>query len=220
MKKKASAEAEATISAAKKQATDIVDEANSWVNKLEEQINGLEGEKERIKEELRSFLLQQMDNLENERLGQPSPPPVAASEAEPEPVAEEPEDLDALLATSQEPEQESTAASNPEDRAVAGTEIPEFEALDDDLADLYEKIEIPDDLSEDLRLEDPNAFPAEQLDGQPEQQAAEQLTSTAPEEPPPTIPDLDDDMLFSLEDPLDEPAGPAVVVEPLEEKKE
>jgi cell division initiation protein len=66
----------------------------------------------------------------------------------------------------------------------------------DDFADLYEKIDLPDE-------ESPAAMTGDR-DRQPEHQADGLFKMGGAEDPESTIPDLDGDMLFTLEDPLDE----------------
>lgn len=85
---------------------------------------------------------------------------------------------------------------------------------DDDLDDLYQKIEIPD-------LDDPAAHDREEQE-EPVEDVVNINTSLfdSPSEDQdeddrdsPTMPDLDGDMLFSLADPLDQEHEPAVVVD-------
>jgi len=87
---------------------------------------------------------------------------------------------------------------------------------DDDLDDLYQKIEIPD-------LDDPAAHDQEEQE-EPVEDVVNLNTSLfdSPEQDEddrdsPTMPDLDGDMLFSLADPLDQEHEPAVVVDDDEE---
>ncbi len=209
MKKKATEEADVAISSAREQATAIVDEANSKVAHLEEQITALQGEKARIKDELRDFLTSQIDNLENE---------ISTASMTSAPIHEPGQDPQA------EPGLELEPAKEQQD------EVPEFEARDDDLTDLYEKIELPDDLAGDLNLENvENPMEQSSADTQESTPAPEELSDLSfatnllgddqlPD--PASIPDLDDDMLFTLEDPLDPPEEPAVVIEPLKKTEE
>lgn len=66
---------------------------------------------------------------------------------------------------------------------------------DDDLSDLYEKIDLPDNL---LNAEPPEDVPPE------EEEEVELAESQDEDEPQSTMPDLDGDIIFDLEDPLDE----------------
>lgn len=205
MKKKAEKEGEESIAQAREKADAIVNEANSKITGLEEDIAALEGEKERIKDELRLFLTTQLGSLNNDTPPPANPltpsPTTGTTEEEHPPVAAEEED------------------NIPPAQAVVDEEIPEFEARDDDLSDLYEKIELPDNLADELsqpEAEQPANPPTEGLDDLSD--LATDLLNTDELAATPTIPDLDDDMLFTLEDtPLDG-EEPAVVVEPLPKK--
>ena len=220
MKKKAEEEGEAAIAAAREQATALVDEANSKVARLEEDIARLQGEKDRIIEELRSFLTAQINNLD-------SGAPLDDTSLSPTEPAPKPEAVEEKAESAPPPGPAEGAEEGPADETEEEEEIPEFEAPEDDLHNLYEKIELPDDLAETLNsnegadLIDQAAGSLPPLDEKdPLAHFSTELLEGDDKDAPPTIPDLDDDMLFTLEDPLDSDE-PAVVVEPPpeEEKK-
>lgn len=78
----------------------------------------------------------------------------------------------------------------------------------DELDDLYEKIELPDELHPGEMDTMASALQGSEA-GEPDEENPERLT----------IPDLEGDMLFALEDPLDkEEQEPQVAIEPLDDK--
>ncbi|MDR9501049.1 MAG: DivIVA domain-containing protein [Desulfurivibrionaceae bacterium] len=87
---------------------------------------------------------------------------------------------------------------------------------EDDLTALYEKIDLSELGEEDL-AEQP-ADSTESKDSAPEKKAT-QFVMDEGDDFGPTMPDLDGDMLFRLEDPLDHQAGPEIPIEPPGEEK-
>ncbi|MEN8140120.1 MAG: DivIVA domain-containing protein [Thermodesulfobacteriota bacterium] len=202
MKKKSEDEAEEIVRVAQEQATTMVDEASSKVAALEEQISVLAQEKERLKDELRVYLTTLINNLEND--GSSLPPQLTGAGQLGE-IAE---------------------ATLPPAAEAASAAPPEPEAADDDLDDLYEKIDIPEDL-DILEAAPEEAAEAGVDSGQTAEMGVdladpEGLDELAADllsnEPSASIPDLDEDMLFTLEEEARAEPEPSLDVEPLPEK--
>jgi cell division initiation protein len=197
---------------AKKKSTAILEEAQSEVSSLQDQIGVLAGEKERIKDELRQFLQSYLSQVESDAIGQ--------SQAAPAPSAKV-VNMDQIPGLMDDPEPvlevEEPAAVAEEQFEIEQADSDETSATQskkEDVAILYEKIDLDDDLNldglADIDTSEPPAAMSMEID-----------TSSIPEfstdelDDLPT--DLDGDMLYSLEDPLDIPE-PAVIIEPLDEK--
>ncbi len=186
---------------AKEKSTAILEEAQAQVKSLEAQIMTLGGEKERIKDELRSFLQTYLSKVDEDS---PSPQQAAAP-VETVSMDQFPGlvDIDEPVV---EPEPEAPALEREEPIAQDDDDSP---GAHDDIAILYEKIDLADDFSLDelSALEETESAPV-----------AEATPDFAPGDLDDLdMPDLDGDMLYSLEDPLDNP-GPAVVIDPLQDE--
>ncbi len=183
---------------AKEKSTAILEEAQNEVDTLQSQISSLSGEKNRLKGELRSFLNTCLTRIEEDS---PSVAPIP-----PPPVV----DMDQIAEFMEEPE---PTASEPE----LAIEAPATSSEKDDVAILYEKIDLDEDFNqvEESKIE-PNEPPAAMdmeigNENIPDFSTDELDDLDLPD-------DLDGDMLYSLEDPLDIP-GPAVVIDPLDDDK-
>lgn len=100
------------------------------------------------------------------------------------------------------------AAAEKKSVRTAGPAIMMDAAPVDELDDLYEKIELPDELHPGEIDTMASALQGSEA-GEPDEENPERLT----------IPDLEGDMLFALEDPLDkEEQEPQVAIEPLDDK--
>ncbi len=176
---------------AKDKSTAILEEAQREENSLQGRITTLAGEKERIKAELRSFLNTYLNRIDDDSL----PISQTADPVKTVPMEETPELMGALEL---EPRLDDATE---EDRG------------DDDTALLYEKIILNDDFSP--------AGLSEIAEGEPVLQG-----ESAPDSPEPAADELDkldmgnidDDMLYSLDDLLAS-QEPAVVIDPLTDKE-
>ncbi len=200
MQAKARQEADLLKENARREAATLVDEAKDLEQSLKKQIAALLLEKQQIKEELQGFLTSHLDRLDSQY------PDGSASQT----------DKEAFGSAAMPPTMSAdiSAPRHDSSQEEAGPRtIPEEE---DDLADLYEKIDLSELGEEDL-AEQP-AGSTKSKDSAPENKA----TPFAMDELDDfglTMPDLDGDMLFRLEDPLDHQAGPEIPIEPPEEEK-
>ncbi len=182
MKNKAENHATLLKEDAKEKATAILENAQHEIQTLQEQITLLSGEKERIKEELRTFLNTYLARVDDDSIAEPQVCPPADAEIvnidQAPDLKEEPADQPKL---EMEP-----ADSNQDENSVES---------EDDIAILYEKIDLDDDLSEAeiAKISEDNLNNFDMVD------------------------DLEGDMLYSLDDPLDN-QEPAVVIDPLDKE--
>ena len=182
---KARNEADEILTKARVEARHIEEDANAEITLLEANLDRLKGDKARIVDNLRSFLKANLENLENEK-------PLYSR-------------LEALPSDDQD---ELPAAEEPEIHNERATEFAEPEKAEDDLSDLYEKIDLDD-----------MGSPAHQV---PEPQDPKQSGQTLPamggmgedfdQSVPETALNLDGEMTFSLDDPLDN-NEPSVVID-------
>ncbi len=196
IKQKAESHAARLQEDAKAKSTAILEATQSELQALQNEINVLSGEKERIKDELRSFLTSYLTEIDEDT----RPTPQAAPPVDTVKMDQTPE-----LADLVEPKLEL------EPQAVEQNS----EHIDqvDDVAILYEKIDLDDDFALAELDEGADSEPPLTL----EKSSAEFDFSTD-ELDDLDMPDLDGDMLYSLEDPLDN-QGPAVVIDPLEDQE-
>ena len=179
MKRKSREEADETLTKAREKADEILtrasdearrieEDANAEITQLETNLDRLKADKTGIVDELRNFLKTNLENLENEK------PLSRIAEAPPPDIPDE-----------------LRAAKEPEIHNGGSAESAEHQETQDDLSDLYEKIDL-DDM------------------GAPESQVPE--VQDAGQNSPETAVDLDGEMSFSLEDPLDE-HEPSVIID-------
>ena len=194
MKEKSRQEADHLIGKARQEATAIKDAANAEIAALEVEVDRLERLQAEVKEELRHQLHHYLDMLDrpHEEL-----PPHETSADDLVPSVE-------IQAPPAERDEEEPAAAD--DEPI------------NDLSDLYQRIELPEEPIGAMLNEAVNAV-AEEEEGaaapglvadpaadQDEEWSEPQVTMAEEKEEPVTnIPDLDDDVVFSLEDPLDRP---------------
>lgn len=218
IKNKAEKQASRLKEDAKEKSTAILEEAQAEVSSLQDQIGVLAGEKERIKDELRQFLQSYLSQVESDAMGQSQAAPAPSAEIvsmdqipglmdEPEPVLEvKDEPISADVEEEQLELELEPADSNETSTAQSKKE--------EDVAILYEKIDLDDDLYldglADIDTSEPPAAMSMEID-------ASSIPEFSTDELDDLPTDLDGDMLYSLEDPLDIP-GPAVIIDPLDEK--
>lgn len=196
IKQKAESHAARLQEDAKAKSTAILEATQSELQALQNEINVLSGEKERIKDELRSFLTSYLTEIDEDT----RPTPQAAPPVDTVKMDQTPE-----LADLVEPKLEL----EPQAVEQNGEHIDQV----DDVAILYEKIDLDDDFALAELDEGADSEPPLEL----EKSSAEFDFSTD-ELDDLDMPDLDGDMLYSLEDPLDN-QGPAVVIDPLDDQE-
>jgi cell division initiation protein len=205
MQAKAKQEAHVLKENARLEAAAMIDEAQAQESTLREQISSLLLEKQKLKDDLNAFLMSHMDRVDSQY------PDVDQAAGRQEPVAKSAPrasiigDIGSTHRRAAAPEA-PVVEEMPEPLFREAPEEPQGE----DLADLYEKIDLSE-IKEDGMVE-PAPSPAES--SQPIQYATDDL-----EDLDLSMPDLDGDMLFTLDDPLDAPLGPEVDIDPLELEK-
>lgn len=233
MQAKAQQEAHVLKENARIEAAALIDEAANQEAALKQQIGSLLLEKQQLKDELKTFLMAHMD-----RLASQYPDVDKGGSAAPEMLQVEETHLPpspSIIGDMGTPPTDAVAAEEPDPVAIAPlvekpkvavlTEVP-LETEDDDLADLYEKIDLAE-IGEDGLLEEM----ATPLEVHPEP-TPEPAPAPAPAEASNdfdldglddldlTMPDLDGDMLFSLDDPLDDQGNLDLPIEPPEDDKD
>lgn len=183
MKEKSSREAEELLASARAEARRLQDQASNEVTALERELDRLQALKSEAREELRQQITSYLRMLE----------PQTASWAKPgedltltgSTAAATLEISSPPVATTREPAQDLEHKEGP-DTLASGEE--------DDLSDLYTRIDLSEEALLDSDHGEEDLFAPTTLEYLPPD-AAEK------EEP---VPDLDGDMVFTLEDPLDE----------------
>ncbi len=188
---RAQEESEKIRSEAVDAAEKIKSETTARIKALNDEVASLEKMKEEAVATLRDTLNRYLAAIDNDPPGE-IPPPSLKSPAPAPPTAVEPAEETAAMKTSpppQMPEPEQGSVTAPETAAPITTD-PD---ADDDLSDLYQKIDM---LEQDIESNQPEPLDLGSL---------EPLTdSTEDDDNDLSIPDLDDKILFNLEDPLDD----------------
>ena len=179
MKEKSKKEAEEILEQTRKDAFSLTDDAHTEVADLERDLDRLKDLKGQITEELRQKIQSYMDMLDNAPLGEATP------------TAEYVPQSSAPLATPAPEEDQAPAPS-----------IVETAPEEDDLADLYVKIDLPD-IDIDEIDSDEDILEPQDLELPPMPDNSD-LLNIEDDDQEAAIPDLDGDMVFSLEDPLDD----------------
>lgn len=183
---KARNEADEILTKARVEARHIEEDANAEITLLETNLDRLKGDKARIVDTLRSFLKANLENLENEK------PLYSRLEALPPDVPDE-------LPATEEPEIHNKRA----------TESAEPEKAEDDLSDLYEKVDLDDMKSQTRQVPEQPQDPKQSGQTLPAMGGmGENFDQSVPE----TALNLDGEMTFSLDDPLDN-SEPSVVID-------
>jgi len=205
MQEKSRQEATERLAAVQEEVDSKREQGKAENEALEAEIDQLKNSKDKIKDELRSYLQAYLDRLDQDV----------------------PLDGESSTQSILQLDMENTAQNRKEDESGYSESPPQFEqqkdtledsvapeetAEDDDLDDLYEKIDLPDDMNlEDHDEQVAKALLKDQsLDLEDEGDETENLA----------IPDLEGDMLFSLEDPLDSDHEPDVAINPSDEDPE
>ncbi|MBU0681943.1 MAG: DivIVA domain-containing protein [Proteobacteria bacterium] len=209
MQSKAKQEAHVLKENARLEAAAMLDAAKEQEIALKQQISSLLLEKQKLKDDLHSFLMAHVNRLDSQypsgtQADSLRQTPVEKSAPQPSIIG----DIGKSRKAASEP-QKPAAVSPPPVKAQKPIfrEIPD-ELPMEDLADLYEKI----DLSEigDDGLVEQQATP---------KKAATTYATNGLDDLDLSMPDLDGDMLFSLDDPLDDPLGPKMDIDPLAHEK-
>lgn len=182
MQKKSRQEAKERREATLEEINRLRNEALEERESLQLEIAELKGSKDKVKEELRTYMQTYIDLLDQD---------IPLHENTPL----------ALL------QSDITEGAVDAKNKMEGATLEAFADGKNDLDDLYEKIDMPGDLNLDDKEEQAvHALLETELRDQ-EETEEEQLT----------IPDLEGDMLFSLEDPLEAEHEPDVAIEPLDD---
>jgi cell division initiation protein len=201
MQEKGRRESEEMLEEAREEIDRMRAQAEEERKNLEDEVESLRQVKTEIIAELRQYLQANIDRLDND---DPLDKPTLSftDEAEEEVVVENDN-----KEISSEPEADDDIADTDEN------------VDDDELDDLYQKIDLPD-IDDSLAGDNQEQEP-EEKEKDMHSNLFESISARLEEdkeEESPTIPDLDGDMLFRLEDPLEDMNEPAVVLDD-EEKK-
>ncbi len=198
LQERAAQEAQQLRARAESEAARMEDEARTQIHDLTLEVNTLIEMRDRITDDMKQLLSDYM-----QRINEGVPANLKGLEKLPEPKRPDPRSFE---------EETGTRIASP----------------DDDLDDLYEKIDLPeegvvieggpvteDDIQpEELGLDDLEPFDLGDEDDS-ETKMADQDDASFDGDPDISIPDLDGDMLFSLDDPLDD-LEPSVTISPEE----
>jgi len=189
MKEKSRVEADELLNEARREADGLRESANAEISALETEVDRLERLRSEAKNELRRMLDSYIAMVD-----QPLPPRAAMaepSEALVPPVAE--------------------AAPMP----LAPEDSTEETEEEEDFSDLYQRIELPDEDSTTI-IRQAFTSDTEGADSTTEAELPPEPRVAVDQPPLAAIPDLDDEIIFSLEDPLDR-QEPSVTFDDLEE---
>lgn len=192
MQAKAQQEAHVLKENARLEAGAMIEEAKEQETALKSQISSLLLEKQKLKDDLQTFLVSHLDRLDNQypAIGQD------ADSKKKKPALKQPSIIGDIAGARQ--------ATPPAQEPLLAEELDPLcrESADDevDLADLYEKIDLSD-IGDDGLVQPsppPTSSAAEH------KKSATQFATDALADMELTMPDLNGDMLFTLDDPLDD----------------
>ena len=194
MKEKSREEAEATVAEAQEEARRRREEADLEIAELKGKIEGLKSLREQARDDLRQQLKSYLHMLDTEPADSGR-----AVEHFSSPVRQEP------------PRKSMYGGSTPRSRAAAEPETfrqrqgnaAQVSPEEADLSDLYVKIDIPDSDLGSMAAADNNFAPQNIALPSSLVASKDMLIMDEDEETDPILPDLDGDMAFSLEDPLE-----------------
>ncbi len=205
MQEKSRLEAEERLAAVAEEVAAKREQGRAEIAAIEAEVAQLKTSKDKIKDELRTYLQAYL-----ERLDQDVPLDVENS---PLPLLQA--DIDGSAQISEADEVGGYAESAPVEQQQSSMEesvVQEETAEDDNLDDLYEKIDLPDNM--DIENHEEQVTKAllkdQSLDLDDEGDSAEHMA----------IPDLEGDMLFSLDDPLDSDHELDVAINPPDEDED
>lgn len=198
MQAKARQEAKVLKENARQEAAALVEAAQEQETLLKEQISALLLEKQKLKEELHAFLMSHVERLDSQY---PAPGQAAKPAQKEQGRASVIGDIGASRQAALEPKKPAPVVEAPEPEPLF-REAPAEEMLDD-LAELYEKIDLAE-IGEDGLVEGDAPLAAEPA------VAKNSFATDELDDLDLGMPDLDGDMLFTLEDPLDDSRGPAL----------
>ncbi|MDZ7640482.1 MAG: DivIVA domain-containing protein [Desulfurivibrio sp.] len=200
MKAKARQEADEILAKARQEARELENSAGREITDLERELDSLRAMKQEVKEEVRQLLQGYLARLADDA---PGAVPTTATDRTAGPAADTRTTASRAEQVASREEEDATPASG---MARAAADMAQVAAADGD--ELYQRLELPDDWATKASREEP----------------APAATDAAAEEEERNLPDLDGDMIFTLEDPLDEEAdddgGPNISLDDEEEEKE
>ncbi len=195
MKEKSREEADAIVAEAKEEAHLRREEANREIAELKGKIENLKSLREQARDDLRQQLKSYLHMLDTE--------PADTTRASTH--------FSSSTPRQQEPQRSNIYGGTPRSRATAEPEPGRQQqedtlaaAEEDDLTDLYVKIDIPDSSLGNMQVEPENDFASQDI-SLPSSLAArkDMLIMDEEEDTDAILPDLDGDMAFHLEDPLE-----------------
>ena len=199
MQAKAQQEAHVIKENARLEVETLLNNAKEEEVSLKEQISSLLLEKQKLKDDLTAFLMTHMDRLHSQYpdsahvAASPAPPEQPQQVEEPEPTAPQGHSIIGDI------------GGKPGQPAHVEEQDPVFSSVPDEpeveLGDLYEKIDLSEIGDDGLVEPEPSAVNLDDEDSE-----GFELN----------MPDLDGDMLFSLDDPLDDDLGPEINLDPSE----
>ena len=186
MQEKAKVEATELLNKTEDNVNKMIAEAEAKSANLRREINILKEQKSVVKEELTAFLSAYLRRVEDDSLvnEQPDYPADDGKFAEGGKVAQAPVEL-AEIDLPAEELVDSAADFDSDEEEAAGVAVPEF-VEDEELADLYQKIDLSD-----MDEEEAKEFDLSEI-------------SIPQEEDENNLPDINGDLSFSLDDPIDE----------------
>ncbi|MBU2536823.1 MAG: DivIVA domain-containing protein [Proteobacteria bacterium] len=211
MKEKSREEAEAIVAEAQEEARLRRDDANHEIAELKKKIENLKSLREQARDELRQQLKSYLHMLDTE----PADNARAAEHFSASPRQSESSRVNMYAATPR-----ARAAVEPEPRPPLQDSSPA--ASDEpDLSDLYVKIDIPDSNRGDGDDDTEESFDSRDIALPSSLSASKNILSMddEDEDEDAILPDLDGDMAFSLEDPLEEHEPAVSFAESLEDAK-
>ncbi|MBI5556986.1 MAG: DivIVA domain-containing protein [Deltaproteobacteria bacterium] len=197
MQEKSRREADERLTAVREEVNRLRMESRGEVETLQREIAGLKANRQKVKEDLRNYLQTSLDRLE-----QDIPPQGSVPQSPPQPNI-----MDSVLS------QTDNAAEREGDEEDAPG-LQTGDTANDDLNELYAKIELPDEMD----MDDQERKDEGMMDTSRQENEFDRLEDAAAKKRM-SIPDnLEDDMLFSLEDPLDEDQEPKVTIKTDEDR--
>lgn len=199
MQAKAQQEAHVIKENARLEVETLLNNAKEEEVSLKEQISSLLLEKQKLKDDLTAFLMTHMDRLHSQYpddghvAASPAPPEQPQQVEEPEPTVPQAHSIIGDIGGKPNP------AAPEEEQDQVFSPVPEEPEVE--LGDLYEKIDLSEIGEDGLVEPEPSAVNLNDED-------SEGLELN--------MPDLEGDMLFSLDDPLDDDLGPEINLDPSE----
>lgn len=210
MQAKARQEAKVLKENARLEAAGLVEAAQKQETLLKEQISALLLEKQKLKDGLHAFLMSHVERLDSQY---PAPGPATKAAKKEQGRTSLIGDIGTSRPAAPQPTRPSPVVEAPEPEPEPLFREATAEEMEDDLSALYEKIDLAE-IGEDGLVASstppPSAGPAV---------AKNTFATDELEDLDLAMPDLDGDMLFTLDDPLDNSHGPAMDISSPSRKK-